>query len=133
MVFAPFPLANSLEHGSLTTCLTTTVKIEYPGLAKFGIALGLGPRDRGFKSRNPDQGWGGARSGASPPLLSYLVAGLENGGGAAAKNSPVDCFSAREEVSINHCAAHTLTSVVWKIIEFLFKIYCVYRKVTITL
>lgn len=25
-----------------------------PGLAKFGIALGLGPRDRGFKSRNPD-------------------------------------------------------------------------------
>ena len=26
-----------------------------PGLAKFGIALGLGPRDRGFESRSPDQ------------------------------------------------------------------------------
>ena len=25
------------------------------GLAKFGIALGLGPRDRGFESRSPDQ------------------------------------------------------------------------------
>jgi len=29
---------------------------------------------------------------------SYLVAGLEKGGGAAAKNSPVDCFSARGKV-----------------------------------
>ena len=28
---------------------------EYPGLAKFGIALDLGSRDRGFKSRSPDQ------------------------------------------------------------------------------
>lgn len=24
------------------------------GVAKLGIALGLGPRDRGFKSRRPD-------------------------------------------------------------------------------
>ena len=29
---------------------------------------------------------------------SYLVAGLEKGGGTAAKNSPVDCFSARGKV-----------------------------------
>ena len=37
--------------------MTTTVNsiISYPGLAKFGIALGLGPRDRGFESRSPDQ------------------------------------------------------------------------------
>ena len=27
----------------------------FPGLAKFGIAPGLGPGDRGFKSRSPDQ------------------------------------------------------------------------------
>ena len=42
---------------SLTTYLTTTAKssTEYPGLAKFGIAPGLGPGDRGFKSRSPDQ------------------------------------------------------------------------------
>ena len=36
-------------------------KNRNPGLAKFGIALGLGPRDRGFKSRNPDQTEGGAK------------------------------------------------------------------------
>ena len=29
----------------------------FPGLAKFGIAPGLGPGDRGFKSRSPDQNW----------------------------------------------------------------------------
>ena len=42
---------------SLTTYLTTTAisSTEYPGLAKFGIAPGLGPGDRGFKSRSPDQ------------------------------------------------------------------------------
>ena len=28
---------------------------KHPGLAKFGIAPGLGPGDRGFKSRSPDQ------------------------------------------------------------------------------
>ena len=41
----------------LTTYLTTMAKslTEYPGLAKFGIAPGLGPGDRGFKSRSPDQ------------------------------------------------------------------------------
>lgn len=41
----------------MTTCLTTSEKssTEYPGLAKFGIALDLGSRDRGFKSRSPDQ------------------------------------------------------------------------------
>ena len=27
---------------------------KHPGLAKFGIAPGLGPGDRGFKSRSPD-------------------------------------------------------------------------------
>ena len=27
----------------------------YPGVAKFGIALGSGPRGRGFKSRHSDQ------------------------------------------------------------------------------
>ena len=41
----------------LTTYLTTFGWnwISYPGLAKFGIALDLGSRDRGFKSRSPDQ------------------------------------------------------------------------------
>ena len=28
---------------------------KHPGLAKFGIAPGLGPGDRGFESRSPDQ------------------------------------------------------------------------------
>ena len=72
-------------------------KIEYPGLAKFGIALGLGPRDRGFKSRNPDQKGGDAEH---PFLFGFriCVAGLEQGGGDAAKNMPVACFSARGTV-----------------------------------
>ena len=29
--------------------------MEYPGVAKFGIALGSGPRGRGFESRHSDQ------------------------------------------------------------------------------
>ena len=58
--FPQSPLLNvSSKCGriSLTTYLTTTAKssAEYPGLAKFGIAPGLGPGDRGFKSRSPDQ------------------------------------------------------------------------------
>ena len=28
--------------------------MEYPGVAKFGIALGSGPRGRGFESRHSD-------------------------------------------------------------------------------
>ena len=48
----------------LTTCLTTSEKslTEYPGLAKFGIALDLGSRDRGFKSRSPDHICGSCRT-----------------------------------------------------------------------
>ena len=69
-----------------------------PGLAKFGIAPGLGPGDRGFKSRNPDQKWGDALRRRPIFASSYLVVGFEQGGGAAAKNSPVDCFSARGKV-----------------------------------
>ena len=63
--FAPSPLARTLEHGPLTTCLTTTE--NHPGLAKFGIALGLGPRDRGFKSRNPDH-----RKSLEKPMFFWL-------------------------------------------------------------
>ena len=56
---AVFPILR--VKACLTTVLTTTAtipfsaSISYPGLAKFGIALGLGPRDRGFESRSPDQ------------------------------------------------------------------------------
>ena len=58
-----------------------------PGLAKFGIALGLGPRDRGFKSRNPDQKSEGAFAHSDFCVIEF-VEGLEQGGGEAAKNSP---------------------------------------------
>ena len=68
-----------------------------PGLAKFGIAPGLGPGDRGFKSRNPDQKSEGALAHSDFCVIGF-VEGLEQGGGIAAKNSPVDCFSARGKV-----------------------------------
>ena len=55
--FLPWLFKNCGLKWLLTTCLTTSEKCltEYPGLAKFGIALDLGSRDRGFKSRSPDQ------------------------------------------------------------------------------
>ena len=31
------------------------IAVRTPGVAKLGIALGSGPRDRGFKSRHSDQ------------------------------------------------------------------------------
>ena len=34
------------------------IPLVYPDLAKFGIALDLGSRDRGFESRSPDQNKG---------------------------------------------------------------------------
>ena len=43
---------------------------KHPGLAKFGIAPGLGPGDRGFKSRSPDQNR--QFSSRKPAVLTFL-------------------------------------------------------------
>ncbi len=57
---------------------------QYPGVAKFGIALGSGPRGRGFKSRHSDQ-----KICYSVSYGGFFFTGLE--GRAVQSNSPVDC------------------------------------------
>ena len=47
--------------------------VIYPGVAKFGIALGSGPRGRGFKSRHSDHK-------ITPLLLSGVILLLEQAG-----------------------------------------------------
>ena len=50
-----FPVRNFKPEKGLTFPLKAIILTKRRGVAKFGIALGSGPRGRGFKSRHSDQ------------------------------------------------------------------------------
>ena len=80
-VFAlPLP-SKSLEHGPLTTCLTTTTKQEnrISGCSSDGRARGLGPRGRWFETSHSDQKGGfTAKKPQGAPLCGFIVSNMED-------------------------------------------------------
>ena len=78
----PLP-RKSLEHGPLTTCLTTTAetKNRISGCSAAGSAGGLGPSGRGFESRHSDQ----KSSEIKDPLKSMISEDLSNSLSTAAQ------------------------------------------------